>query len=238
MSGKISFDLITKDNAENIVRLTVNNAELEKAMFKVNLTIGLSYGNLEARKFRREIKKLKPLPLFSEAFQKYLLDFYKREGGDRITLVTETYVKEIVKEIEKATELNETVMQMRDRIFKAVNRPDYYKWQALRVARTETTFSMNAAKQIAGEVSGLVMEKVWIAVIDSRVRDNHAYLNGKTVLQNEYFTVGGLKLKFPGDKEGDGNHSVRDSAKELINCRCTYGYRAKRDANGDLIFTD
>lgn len=232
MSGKIPFDALTKDNAESVIKLTINNEELNKALFKVHLTIGKSYGNMEARRFRREIKRWKPLPLFNEAFQLFLLNYYKEFGGENITLLTETYVQAVVSEIRKATFENETVIQMRDRIFKTVNKPNFYKWQALRIARTETTFAMNSAKQIAGEVSGLVMEKVWISVLDNRTRDDHAFMNGKTVLLNEMFDVEGEKLSFPGDKLNGA------SARQLINCRCTWNSRARRDANGDLIFTD
>ena len=232
MSGKIPFDALTKDNAESVIKLTINNEELNKALFKVHLTIGKSYGNMEARRFRREIKKWKPLPLFNEAFQLFLLKYYKEFGGENITLLTETYVQAVVSEIRKATSENETVIQMRDRIFKTVNKPDFYKWQALRIARTETTFAMNSAKQIAGEVSGLVMEKVWIAAVDSRTRQEHLDANGKAVPLNEPFIVGGEKLMFPGDKLNGA------SAGNLVACRCTVGNRARRDANGDLIFTD
>ena len=238
MSAKIPFDVLTKDNAESVIKLTINNEELNKALFKVHLTIGKSYGNMEARRFRREIKKWKPLPLFNEAFQRYLLKYYADFGGENITLLTDTYVQAVVSEIRKATFENETVIQMRDRIFKTVNSPNFYKWQALRIARTETTFAMNSAKQIAGEVSGLVMEKVWISVFDNRTRsyakgDNfdHLEMNGKTVLLNEYFNVGGEKMAFPGDKSSA-------SAGNIINCRCTWNARARRDANGNLIFTD
>ena len=232
MSGKIPFEALTKDNAESVIKLTVNNEELNKALFKVHLTIGKSYGNMEASRFRREIKKWKPLPLFNEAFQLFLLNYYKEFGGENITLLTETYVQAVVTEIRKATFENETVIQMRDRIFRTVNKPNFYKWQALRIARTETTFAMNSAKQIAGEVSGLVMEKVWIAAVDSRTRQEHLEANGKAVALNEPFIVGGEKLMFPGDKLNGA------SAGNLIACRCTFGNRARRDANGDLIFTD
>ena len=232
MSAKIPFEVLTKDNAENVIKLTINNEELERALFKVNLTIGLSYGNLEARRFRREIKKWKPLPLFNEAFQLFLLNYYKEFGGENITLLTDTYVQAVVTEIRKATFENETVIQMRDRIFKTVNKPNFYKWQALRIARTETTFAMNSAKQIAGEVSGLVMEKVWIAAVDSRTRAEHLEANGKAVPLNEPFIVGGEKLMFPGDKLNGA------SASNLVACRCTMGNRARRDENGNLIWID
>lgn len=232
MSAKISFDALTKENAEAIIPFAIDNKAMQEALFKVHYTIGKSYVNLEARKLRQEVKKFKPLPLFNEAFQNFLLAYYAEFGGAEIKLLTATFITAIVEEIRKATYENETVVQMRDRIFKKVNSPNFYKWQALRIARTETTFAMNRAKLISGEVSGLTMEKYWIAKIDSRTRDQHAYMNGKKVGQNELFDVGGEKMLHPGDRLNGA------SGSNLVNCRCTFGYRAKRDSNGQLIWND
>lgn len=229
---RISVNALTKENAEIIIGAAVDSSELKKALFTVHLTIGKSYGNMQARRMRREIKRWKPLPLFNTAFQKFLLDYYSEFGGENITLLTETYIETVVSEIRKATMQNETVIQMRDRIFKTVNSPNFYKWQALRIARTETTFAMNAAAEKAGEVSGLTMEKVWISKLDSRTRDPHAFMHGKTVGQFELFDVSGDKMKYPGDKTNGA------SAANQINCRCTIGYRAKRDSDGNLIWND
>ena len=212
MSAKISFDALTKANAEAIIPFAIDEKAMQEALFKVHYTIGKSYGNLEARKLRQEIKKFKPLPLFNVAFMNFLLAYYAEFGGEEIKLLTATYITAIVEEIRKATYENETVLQMRDRIYKTVNSPNFYKWQALRIARTETTFAMNRAKLISGEVSGLTMEKYWIAKIDSRTRDIHAYMNGKKVGQNELFDVDGEKMLHPGDRTNGA------SARNLVNC--------------------
>src|SRR5690606_18759814 len=132
--------------------------------------------------------------------QLFLINYYKEFGGKNIKLLTDTYVDAVVAEIKKATFENETIIQMRDRIFKTVNKPNFYKWQALRIARTETTFAMNQAAQISGEVSGIEMEKVWITAIDGRERDTHREVNGKAVPLNGFFDVGGEKMAFPGDR--------------------------------------
>lgn len=232
LGKRIPYAILTPDNAENVIGLAVTEAGLEKALFKIHLTIGKSYGNLEARRYRREIKKFKPLPLFNEAFQLFLINYYKEFGGESIKLLTETYIQSVVSEIIKGTVENETVIQMRNRIFRTVNKPDFYKWKALRIARTETTFAMNQAAQISGEVSGVVMEKVWITAIDGRERDSHRNASGEAVPLNGFFNVGGEKMAFPGDKLNGA------SAGNLVNCRCGSGNRAKRDANGELIFID
>lgn len=232
LGKKIPYEVLTPENAEGLIQLTLNEAGLEKALFKIYMVIGKSYGNLEARRYRkfREQKKFKPLPLFNEAFQLFIINYFKEFGGENITLLSETYIQAVVNEIIKGAAENETVVQMRDRIFKTVNKPNFYKWQALRIARTETTFAMNQAAQISGEVSGVVMEKVWITAIDGRERESHRNVSGQAVPLDGFFDVGGEKMKFPGDRLNGA------SAGNLVNCRCASGNRAKRDANGELIF--
>jgi len=235
ISRNLPIELLTPTNAETILNLAVNESELEKTLFKVHLTIGQSYGNLEARRYRkiiREQKKWKPLALFNTKFQDFLLKYYKKFGGEQIKLLSETYIETIVSAIKEATIENETVIQMRDRIYKAVNKPDFYRWQALRIARTETTFAMNSAKQISGEVSGVTMEKVWVTAVDGRERDAHRVANDKAVEQNAFFIVGGEKMLYPGDRANGA------SVRNLVNCRCSFGYRAKRDSEGNIIYND
>ena len=61
------------------------------------------------------------MPLFNEAFQNFLLAYYAEFGGAEIKLLTDTFITAVVEEIRKATYENETVVQMRDRIYKTVN---------------------------------------------------------------------------------------------------------------------
>jgi uncharacterized protein with gpF-like domain len=58
-------------------------------------------------------------------------------------------------------------------------------------------------------------EKMWRAVLDSRTRITHAEADGQVVEFGRPFTVGGEKLRFPGD---DG---LGASIANTINCRCS-----------------
>lgn len=232
---EIKFDNLTPSTAEAVILLNINEERLTKMMYKIHYTIGMQYGLSVARQLRADNplqqKRWKPLSFFSQIFQTFLGNFYTREGGKNIKTLSETVAKQVVEAIKQGTKENETIVEMRKRIQKTVNNPDFYKWQALRIARTETTFAMNAAKEIAGDTSGVLMEKIWIGKNDGRERPSHIALNGVKVGQNDKFSVGADKMKFPGDRESG-------SAREVINCRCTFGYVAKRDENGRLIFTD
>lgn len=232
---EIKFDNLTFENAEAVIILNLDVESLKKVLYRIHYTIGKDYGLSVARKLRKnnpvEVKKWKPLPFFSEAFQNFLLTYYIQYGGELIKIITETMASEVVREINNATFENETIPQMRDRIYKTVNKPNFYKWQALRIARTETSFAMNAASEIAGETSGIKLNKIWIGKNDGRERPSHIAMNNKKVGQNEMFNVGGVFMKYPGDR-------INGTAKETINCRCSFGYEAERDENGRLIFTD
>jgi len=79
------------------------------------------------------------------------------------------------------------------------------------------------------EASDLVMTKEWIAAKDDRTRHDHRYLNGKSVdLEGNFLTETNISISYPGDPKAPAN--------EVINCRCTIGFKAKRDADGMLIF--
>ena len=110
---------------------------------------------------------------------------------------------------------------------KIVSKPNFYRAQALRIARTETTAAANFAATEAGGVSGFAMQKEWISALDSRTRDDHAGTNGQKRPESKPFNVGGEKLMYPGDPAG--------SAGNVINCRCTVAMIPVRDRSGNLI---
>lgn len=64
----------------------------------------------------------------------------------------------------------------------------------------------------------LRVRKTWITLADSRVRESHRAVNGRSVLLNEPFIVGGARLMFPGDT------SLGAPIREIINCRCSALY--------------
>ena len=80
------------------------------------------------------------------------------------------------------------------------------------IARTETIRASNAGTDRLFDEWG-VREKEWLATLDGRERPEHAAANGQVVEQGEAFSVGGERLKFPGDPAG--------SPWNTINCRCT-----------------
>lgn len=233
-SKKIPFEFLTPDNAQNVISITIKQSNLEKALFKVHYTIGNHAGRLQLKEFQKwemEIKKIKPssYPLFSKAFQTWLVDYYSKFGGENIKLLTETYVASVVSEIKKSTDNNETLEQMRDRIIKAVDSPNFYNWQAMRIARTETTFAVNAGTEISGDFTVIEMQKRWMSMRDGRERPSHLTADNQIVGKDELFIVGGEKLRYPGDRQNGA------TAKNLVNCLCARTFIPKSNPDGSFI---
>lgn len=91
------------------------------------------------------------------------------------------------------------------------------KAQALRVARTETGRALSQASLDSAQVAqdnGFKMMKRWFATKDSRTRDTHRHLDGKSISLNESFKSSGCVGLAPKLFVGI------NSAKENINCRC------------------
>jgi len=206
----------------------IHKEQIQKMFLEIYSTIGVNYAN----RINKELEKTKKANvLFNETLLKEILLFLSNEGGEKITSVHNTLIEEVIKAIKNQLGENATVIDLQNAIYNVVSRSQtYFKWQALRIARTETTTSSNFAAMKTAEQSDLVLEKVWISVQDDRTRirpyDHLDMNNQKQDLEKPFF-VGGENIMFPGDaKAAPGN---------TINCRCTIGFVPKRDAEGMLI---
>lgn len=100
------------------------------------------------------------------------------------------------------------------------------KAQALRVARTEAGRAMSQAGIDSAKVAtdnGVTMYKRWQATKDTRTRDTHRHLDGKTLPLDDSFHSSGCKGTAPKLFVG------LKSAKENINCRCKLLYYTEDD---------
>jgi len=92
-----------------------------------------------------------------------------------------------------------------------------YRAEAL--ARTDLIGLANAGGQRASARAFAARDdvhKTWVATMDPRTRPEHLEAHGQSVPLNEYYTVGGEPLMFPGDPQG--------TDEMVINCRCTQIY--------------
>ena len=87
---------------------------------------------------------------------------------------------------------------------------------AIRSARTIVTGAENKGRMDSyqrAQDEGIILEKEWLAAIDSRTRDWHVKLDGQTRPIDEPFENAIGKIMFPGDPSADGAN--------VYNCRCT-----------------
>lgn len=201
---------------EASILLNINEKALEKCLYKIHYTIGIQFGRLTARQFRKEnpiqIKAFQPLGNFDKEFTEFLLEQFRIYGGRQIKTLTKTASRAVIIELRKGAKLGETEEQMRDRLLKRINRPDFYKYQAQRIARTETTVAMNEAHEIAMIGSGAKLDKVWISRRDGRERDSHHAAHKQQIAQDKLFLVGVSNMSRPGDR----SHGA--PAEEIVNC--------------------
>ena len=87
---------------------------------------------------------------------------------------------------------------------------------AIRNARTAVTSAENKGRldsMVELEKHGAILEKQWLATSDSRTRDWHRELNGKTAGINEAFENAMGEIRYPGDPQA--------KPANVYNCRCT-----------------
>lgn len=100
-------------------------------------------------------------------------------------------------------------------------------FRATTIARTESLNALRAGRDEGirqaidqGAIAPGATQKVWDSSGDSRVRQDHAIMNGQSVGMNEAFVApDGSRLMYPGDS------SLGAGADQIINCRCIVDYR-------------
>ena len=210
------------------VDVSIMHEDILKMYRELYQTIGIDYGN----KINNQLEKTKKANvLFNNELLKEILLFLSSDGGVRITSVRDTLVADVIKSIQKSLGENGTVIDLRNAIQSIIEKNQtFYKWQSLRIARTETTTASNFAAIKTAEQSDLVLDKVWISVQDNRTRItpyDHFDMNDQKQELNKPFFVGGENIQYPGDANA--------SAGNVINCRCTIAFVPRRDADGMLI---
>jgi len=226
--NNIKFDNLNGNNTASILTHSTDTQEMLATYIKIYTEIGKVHGKRVGKNINVELKEF-TYDIFERYFFQNVASYITKFGLGRIKTVEQTFIADISKILTNRIDAGLTIVEAAREIKNVVNKPSFYKWQATRIARTETTAAANFAAEQAGDVSGFVMEKEWISALDIRTRSDHRAMNGRRVPKSEKFNVGGEMLSYPGDPAG--------SAGTVVNCRCTIAIVAKRDKNGDLIPT-
>lgn len=233
-ASRIDWDSIEEYNYKLLIDVNINDEAILEAYIDSYLKIGLIHGKKVLRDIKTQTKSFNEAD-FSLNYRESLSSFLRESLGLKISTVRSSLVKYLIAEIDKGMKEGLTIREIAKNMQKLVNSRSFYRWQALRIARTETTAAANYGAIMAGDTTGIPLDKVWISATDNRVRRkpksvyDHAELNGNKIAKDELFNDSGSKLRFPGDPKGH--------AGSVINCRCTVALIPRRDANGDIIFS-
>jgi len=224
--NKIPYQNASFATYEYLIQSNITEQDIKAMFVEIYSTIGINYAN----RVNKELEKTKKANvLFNESLLNEILLFLSNQGGSKIVSVQNTLIEDVINTIKLSLGENATIIELQNAIYKLISKSQtFYKWQALRIARTETTFSAGFAAMKTAEQSDLVLMKTWIAAVDNRTRYDHKGVNGKTVdFYDNFIMDSGVEMSYPGE--------IGKPANEVINCRCTIGFTPKRDKDGNLI---
>ena len=228
---KIPVDSLTLENAEATILLNFDKEAINKAYVEMYTVIGLAHGKVVLKDIESQTKAMS---FFETLFRDTLLNWMGLNVGQRIVSVNETLAKTIIDIIKQSFNNELNIIQIRNLIQKRLNLANFYRWQSMRIVRTETTTISNYSAFKASESSNLVLDKEWVSIQDTRTRRlpknefDHLRMNGVKVPYEQEFFVNGDLVLFPGDP-------TSLFAGNVVNCRCTFNLVPRRDANGMLI---
>jgi uncharacterized protein with gpF-like domain len=212
----IPFNNMSKLTYEFLIYSNVTESQIKEMYKEIYTTLG----NPQYKRIKRSIKA-------DITFESIIQAWINSNLGYRIVSVHQTLIESIIAVIAKGYEDNISVADITRNL---QNKFGWYKAQALRIARTETTTATNYATVVAAQSSDFVLEKTWISVQDNRTRRppksvyDHLDMNGVKVGLNQPFFTSGEEIMYPGDPTA--------KAGNVINCRCKVVFTVKEDENG------
>lgn len=232
-SIKIPFKdlaLLTYDMA---VKVDVN--EVANAYRMLYLETGIRHGKKIGRAIQKELNQEKNFNVdtFELAYRDFIARWIVTEAGSRIISVSEELKEYIINYIAESAKEGKDIQTISRELQKLIKSRRFYRWQIMRIVRTETTAAANQGVLRAGYSTSIVWEKEWISSRDSRTRRrpdsqfDHYEMNGVRVAKDAKFNVNGDLVDYPADPKGQAGNS--------INCRCGMAVVPKRDANGRII---
>lgn len=168
-----------------------------------------------------------PTPAFAAAWGSVTNEAavsYMAQATNRLAGVGETTWQLVKGKATDALSRGLTNEQLKDEIA-AVGR--FTEYRADTIARTETI-----GAYVQGDLAGAralgdngPVDKVWVAAIDNRTRDDHAEAHDQCVPFGSMFTVGGELMDAP--------HDPSASAGNVVNCRCYVEFLYPGDTRPD-----
>lgn len=210
----------------------LTNEALTRVIRTLYSTIGRRHAQLTYSRLLKDRTQKKGFG-FNERWTQFILQYLNQFLLQKITFeVNNTTRDALLKALAEGTEKGWSIDQMVDHL----QHWPFERFQAARIARTETNRAANVGNKAQAETSEYQQQKEWISAQDFRVRGrkpkdhaDHWKLNGTKVDEDDVFIDprNGDRLMFPGDPKA--------SAASTVNCRCVAAYTLKRDAQGNPI---
>ena len=234
IAKNIPFERMSVGTYKSYLQTHVSKEKIFDSYTKVYSEVGIKHGKRVGVQINKQIKQKNfSVDGFLNEFQRTLINFLVNNEGSRITTVRQSYIQFLTQIMTKGIADGKTISMIATDMTKLIKSRNFYRWQSLRIARTETTAASNYAATVSSSVSGVLMDKVWISALDARTRQppdskfDHYNMNQIRVPLDKPFNVSGQNLMFPGDPNG--------SAGNVINCRCSVAQVVRRDANGNIM---
>lgn len=133
--------------------------------------------------------------------------------------VNETTFGDIEGYLKKGLKDGWSIQKMADEIIpQLMNQGHYAEWRAKTIARTESGHALNSARvasadQLIESIPELPMKKVWLSVLGTTTRREHADLDGVPANKDGLWRLGGVWVRWPGD--------INLPPENRINCQCS-----------------
>lgn len=220
---------------QSTLEFYLSDSFFNELYYDIYSSIGIKHGKRVGKHINKQIKQKEfGIDTFTNEFILNLQRYLIQTAGQNIRTVKQTYVDYILQLINQGVSEGRTLPEITTDLTKLIKSRGFYKYQAFRIARTETSTAANYAAFTSSRVSGVAMDKVWLSSQDKRTRRtppdkfDHYHMNEVRVPLEEPFNVDGEKLMFPADQESG-------SAENIINCRCTMAQVVRRDKDGNIV---
>lgn len=216
--GKVFFGQNWKAQQDNIAKVLADTNAVATAMINREMPDVFAFnGNYTAFEFEKGFGVNFGFDLYNEkAVERLLRDNPKilpKKHLDKSKDIPWN-MRNIRSQITQGILQGESIPKIAKRLSEAV--PESNRKQMVMHARTAMTSAQNGGRMERfkeAEDLGIKFVKLWRCTLDSRTRETHRDLDGKTAKPDDPFEIDGQKIMFPGDP---------DAAPALVyNCRCT-----------------
>lgn len=209
----------------------IQYAELAGIIQSIYVDAGRVMGGKAYQLVRKDsVKAMMPLG-YNEELINQIIAYLQLHNLQMVTAITDTMKTWILNKLVEGQQQSMSISQIADQMLK----DGFPKNRSIVIARTETIKAANYGAIQGAKKAGYKTQKIWISARDNRTRRiprdaySHLDMDGITIDIDELFKVpkrnGGYDdISQPGAPDGD--------AGDVIQCRCTIGFKVLRDANG------